>query len=151
MMIDTLKTLFARDLNKLKTEIELYGDEKNLWLIDKNISNSAGNLCLHLIGNLNTYIGVALAQSNYIRERDLEFSSKNVPREQLLQMIDKVTAVVEAGLSTLRPDEMPSDFPMVIWDKPTEMEFTLVHLYGHLNYHLGQINYHRRLLDGEVC
>jgi len=147
MIIDSLKTLFNRDLNKLRVEIEQYRDENNMWLIEKSIANSAGNLCLHLIGNLNTYIGVGLAQTGYIRERDLEFSSKNVPREQLLQMLDKVIMVVEAGLNTLRPDEMPSDFPMVIWDKPTEMEFTLLHLYGHLNYHLGQINYHRRLLD----
>jgi hypothetical protein len=58
MIIETLKTLFQKDLEKLKTEIELYDYEARIWYFEKGIANSAGNLCLHLIGNLNAYIGV---------------------------------------------------------------------------------------------
>ena len=60
MITDTLIMLFERDLQKLKTEIELYKDEDNLWLIKKGIDNSAGNLCLHLIGNLSHFISQRL-------------------------------------------------------------------------------------------
>jgi len=63
MLAETLLALFNRDLNKLKTEISLYRDEKNIWLVDKSIANSAGNLCLHLVGNLNTYIGAVIGQN----------------------------------------------------------------------------------------
>ena len=77
MLIETLKTIFSRDLLKLKTEIELYKKEEKLWCTDKNISNSAGNLCLHLVGNLNTYIGNEIGKTGYVRNRELEFSQKN--------------------------------------------------------------------------
>ncbi|KGL61712.1 DUF1572 family protein [Polaribacter sp. Hel1_85] len=147
MIIDTLKTLFKRDLEKLKTEIELYKNEKNIWLIDKSISNSAGNLCLHIIGNLNAYIGVGLAKTSYIRRRDLEFSLKHIPRTKILSQITDTIQIVENGLDNLTLSQITDDFPIVIWDKPTEMEYTLTHLLTHLNHHLGQINYHRRLLD----
>ena len=89
MLIETLKSLFTRDLLKLRSEIELYRKEDNIWKIDKNISNSAGNLCLHLIGNLNTYIGKEIGKTGYIRNRDLEFSLKNVAQKELLSKIDE--------------------------------------------------------------
>jgi Protein of unknown function (DUF1572) len=147
MIIETLKTLFRRDLEKLRAEIELYRDESVIWKIDKGISNSGGNLCLHLLGNLNAYIGVGLAKTNYVRQRDLEFSLKNIPRQELIQKIQATMLVVEAGLNALEQDQMEKNFPVIIWDKPTGMEYTLVHLLTHLNYHLGQVNYHRRLLE----
>jgi Protein of unknown function (DUF1572) len=146
-MTETLKSIFTRDLGRLKTEIELYTNEQALWHTDKNISNSAGNLCLHLIGNLNTYIGAAFANSGYIRQRDLEFTQKNIARTALLQKIDDTIKVVNAGLSKIDALQLKNDFPVLIWDKPMNTEFTLIHLAAHLNYHLGQINYHRRLID----
>lgn len=147
MIIETLKTLFKRDLTKLKTEIAAYQNESTIWAVEKSIGNSAGNLCLHLVGNLNAYIGVGLAKTNYIRQRDLEFSLKNISTTALLIKIDDTIAVVETGFNNLTDGEMRNDFPVVIWDKPAEMEFTLIHLLTHLNYHLGQVNYHRRMLD----
>ncbi len=147
MIIETLKTLFKRDLEKLHKEIELYSDEPVIWQTASGISNSAGNLCLHLVGNLNAYIGVGLAKTSYVRQRDLEFSLKNIPRQQLVQKIQATMQVVESGLNTLDQQQMEKDFPVIIWDKPTGMEYTLLHLLTHLNYHLGQVNYHRRLLE----
>ena len=148
MIIETLKMLFQKDLEKLKAEIELYNTEARIWHFEKGIANSGGNLCLHLIGNLNTYIGVALAKTNYIRQRDLEFSLKNIPRTELIQKIEETMNVVESGLNNLSTDDLKNDFPLIIWNnKPTETAYTLIYLSNHFNYHLGQINYHRRLLD----
>lgn len=147
MLIETLQTIFARDLKRLQTEIESYRDETIIWKVDKSIANSAGNLCLHLIGNLNAYIGAGLAKTGYVRRRDLEFLLKDIQRAELLQQIEATMQVVEAGLKNVSAAQLLQDFPVQIWDKPTGMEYTLVHLTTHLNYHLGQINYHRRLLD----
>ncbi|WP_374951744.1 DUF1572 family protein [Mucilaginibacter sp.] len=146
-MLTSLKLIFERDLLKLKTEIELYQNESNIWLINKSISNSAGNLCLHLVGNLNAYIGFGLANINYTRERDLEFSLKDVPRTYLIEKINQTIIVVQTGLNNLDERKMETNFPIVIWEQPTRMDYTLIHLATHLAYHLGQINYHRRLLD----
>lgn len=63
MLTNTLVSLFERDLKKLITEIELYENESNIWRIEKKILNSAGNLTLHLIGNLNTYIGKEIGKT----------------------------------------------------------------------------------------
>jgi uncharacterized damage-inducible protein DinB len=146
-MIGTLKALFNRDLDKLKAEIELYKNEDRIWHFENSIANSAGNLCLHLVGNLNTYIGDGLGKSGYVRQRDLEFSLKNIPKQELVQKIDATKIVVKAGLDATSEAQLTDDFPIMIWDKPMGMEYTLMHLLTHLNYHLGQINYHRRLLD----
>jgi uncharacterized damage-inducible protein DinB len=147
MLIDTLKTLFNRDLNKLKSEIESYKNEANLWIIDKSIANSAGNLCLHLIGNLNTYIGATLGGSNYTRNRELEFSLKNVPKQDLINMIEATIIVVNETLGKITEEQLNSEYPTLVFHEKTSTEFFLVHLTTHLAYHLGQINYHRRLLD----
>lgn len=147
MLIETLKTLFKRDLNKLKAEIELYQDEANIWQVERSIANSAGNLCLHLVGNLNTYIGAQFGKTGYIRYRDDEFALKNIPREELIEKVEKTIVVVEASLDMLSEDQLQQEYPQPVFDKGMSTEYFLVHLAMHLSYHLGQVNYHRRLLD----
>lgn len=146
MLIETLKSLFDRDLNKLKLEIESYQNESQIWAVDKNISNSAGNLCLHLVGNLNTYIGAEIGKTGYIRNRELEFSLKDVPRSELIEKIESTLLVVNNALDTLTGTDLEAIYPLVVFEKEMPTGFFLVHLSTHLAYHLGQINYHRRLL-----
>ena len=148
MVVEALKELYNRDLHKLKIEIELYQSDTTLWKIENSIKNSGGNLCLHLIGNLKTYIGNGLAQIGYIRQREFEFSGKFVAREDLQKEIDETIEVVNQGLDTLTDEQLAENFPMIVWEKETGMAFTIIHLHAHLNYHLGQINYHRRMLEG---
>jgi uncharacterized damage-inducible protein DinB len=147
MNIQNIMALFDRDLKKLKLEIESYKNENKIWEIDKGINNSAGNLCLHLIGNLNTYVGLALGKIAYVRNRELEFSAKNVAKAALLAQIEATQKVVQTSLSHLTPNDLEQEFPMLVFDKPTSTEYMLIHLTTHLAYHLGQINYHRRLLE----
>lgn len=147
MQIETLKTLFNRDLHKLKQEIELYQNENNLWKIEKGISNSAGNLCLHLIGNLNNFIGSELGKTNYIRNRPLEFSLKHIPKTELIVKIEETILVLNKTLAIVTPEILQQEYPILVFESKTTTEFFLVHLSPHLAYHLGQINYHRRLLD----
>jgi hypothetical protein len=147
MLTQTLKTLFPRELEKLKKEIELYQDERKLWIIEKGIANSGGNLCLHLIGNLNTYIGKELGDTGYIRNRDLEFAQKDIPREELLKKIDQTILVVEKVLDTITDQQLEEEYPVIVFAEKMSTGYFLIHLIAHLTYHLGQINYHRRLLD----
>lgn len=146
-MIETLKTLFNRDLNKLKLEIESYQNENSIWYIEKEISNSAGNLCLHIIGNLNTYIGAQIGKTNYVRNRELEFSNKNIPKASLTAQIDATIQTINEALHLLSDEDLKKEYPLLVFDAKTSTEFLLIHLTTHLAYHLGQINYHRRLLD----
>jgi uncharacterized damage-inducible protein DinB len=147
MVIKTLQSLFARDLNRLKKEIELYQDESNIWKVEKNIANSAGNLCLHLIGNLNTYIGKEIGKTDYVRNREQEFLLKNVPRIELLDKIDETIQVVNQSLGKLSENMLQDEYPILVFEEKTSTQYLLIHLATHLAYHLGQINYHRRLID----
>lgn len=144
---ETLRALFSRDLNKLKLEIGSYKNEAKIWSIDEQILNSAGNLCLHLIGNLNTYIGATLGNSGYVRHRELEFSLKNIPRAELITKIEETIITVDVAISNLSEDQLEHEFPIVVFEGKDSTGFILTHLTTHLAYHLGQINYHRRLLD----
>jgi uncharacterized damage-inducible protein DinB len=147
MLNQVLKTVFNRDLTKLRSEIAAYKHESNLWKVEKDIANSAGNLCLHLVGNLNTFIGAILGNSGYIRNRDLEFSLRDIPKEELISKIDETIRVVDRVLDTLTPEQLQQEYPKLVLEEKTSTEFFLVHLATHLTYHLGQVNYHRRLLD----
>jgi hypothetical protein len=147
MIINTLKTLFNRDLTKLKSEIELYENENTIWLVEKGITNSAGNLTLHLIGNLNTYIGAEIGKTNYIRNRALEFSQKNIPKKELIKSIEGTIIMIENALHKITEEDLKKKYPVLVFDKKTSTEYLLIHLSTHLAYHLGQINYHRRMMD----
>lgn len=147
MLTTTLRKLFSRDLNKLKLEIESYQDEKKIWYTEKNINNSAGNLCLHLVGNLNSYIGAVLGNSGYVRERDLEFTLKDIPRQQLVRSIEETITTINTTLESLKEESLEGEYPVLVFAEKTSTEYFLLHLAAHLGYHLGQINYHRRLLD----
>lgn len=147
MITESLRSLFNRDLNKLKTEIEAYQSEATIWKTDKNISNSAGNLCLHLVGNLNHFIGAELGKTGYVRIRELEFSLKDIPKAELIEKVTATTAMVDNVLSRLTPEDLEKEYPLVVFEDKMTTGYFLIHLVTHLDYHLGQINYHRRLLD----
>ena len=147
MLTDTLTSLFHRDLDKLKDEINAYTDETDLWTLKEGISNSAGTLCVHLVGNLNHFIGAVLGNTGYVRERDKEFSVRNVPRQEMLQQIDEIKTVIENTLAKLTEADLQAEYGLRVFRDSMTTEFFLLHLSTHLNYHLGQINYHRRLLN----
>ncbi|PNQ72728.1 DinB superfamily protein [Hanstruepera neustonica] len=147
MLSHTLTKLFVRDLTKLQEEIQAYSNEKDLWKVTEGISNSAGNLCLHLVGNLNHFIGAELGNTGYIRQRDLEFSSKDVPRETLLEMVDDTKVMITESLKSLTEAQLQEEYRRNPFEDYMTTEYFLVHLTMHLAYHLGQINYHRRLLQ----
>jgi hypothetical protein len=147
MLIETFKFLFNRDLLKLKQEIESYNDQSKLWYVEKGISNCAGNLCLHLIGNLNHFIGATIGNTGYVRNRELEFSQKNIPADELVNRINDTVIVIENALDKLSDDILREDFPLLYNNEKVSTMHMLTHLLTHLDYHLGQINYYRRLYD----
>jgi len=147
MAIESLKKLFDRDLDRLKNELSGYKKESNLWEIKKDIKNSGGNLSLHILGNLNYYIGAVLGGNGYVRDRDAEFVIKDFPVSVLLNDIDKVKTTIYNTLEGLSEEELVENFPINVFGYDMTKLFFLMHLHSHLTYHLGQINYHRRLID----
>lgn len=147
MIASTLKTLYKRNLESLQKEVESYRNESSLWLIDGQVSNSGGNLCMHLTGNLQKYIGAVLGGTGYVRDRPFEFSGKNIPRATLLEQIQETIRVVDTVMGQLSAEDMEKEYPEEVTDGRVSTGYFLTFLATHFSYHLGQINYHRRLLD----
>jgi len=142
-----ISEILERDLLKLENEVKSFQDEKNLWKLTGDVKNPAGNLTLHLCGALQHFIGAVLGNSGYIRNRDAEFADKNIPREKLIQEIHKTIAAVKNALATYDGNDLDKEYPIMVLGKTSTKGFFLVHLVSHFSYHLGQINYLRRILE----
>ncbi|GAB5409459.1 MAG: hypothetical protein BalsKO_18240 [Balneolaceae bacterium] len=146
MLSQTLSELFKRDITKVKTEIEAYSSEEVIWQKADGITNSGGNLSLHLSGNLQHFFGAVVGGTDYKRDREFEFGGK-VSRQELLDDLDAALKAITETLEGMTDDELKKNYPLELFGGPMKTEWFFIHLNSHLTYHLGQINYHRRLLD----
>lgn len=143
-----LAALMDRDLGRLQTELEAYPDDQSVWRVGGTTKNSPGTLTLHLVGNLEAYVGAVFAGTGYVRDRDGEFSERDVPRAELVKRVARCRRNVAEGLSGITDEAMleayPGELPAAFEGWSTHRFLT--HLSGHFLWHLGQIDYHRRLL-----
>jgi uncharacterized damage-inducible protein DinB len=142
---DILARLIVRDLRALTRELETYPSEESIWAVPPGIANSAGTLTLHLMGNLHHFIGAQLGRSGYRRDRDAEFTTRDTPRAELGAAIEAAIAMIEATLPSLSEEQLGEPFPIEVAGVRVRTDDFLVHLAVHLGYHLGQVDYHRRL------
>ena len=145
--MDSFKQLYINFLNSLRDEISSYKEPDHIWLLKGSISNTPGNLCLHICGNLNHFFGAVIGNTGYIRERDQEFSKKNLSREELLNGIEQTKIMIGKVFDDLTPDDINKIYPINKFGENVTYGFLFSRLVSHLSYHLGQINYHRRITD----
>jgi hypothetical protein len=143
-----LGPLFTRDLQRLRQELASFPNDASLWQSVPGITNPAGNLALHLEGNLRQYIGRELAGIPYTRDRDLEFGTKALTQADLLARVDQLAQWLPNAVEQLPSSQLHLPFPTEPWGYPVITGQFLLHLYGHLQYHLGQIDYIRRAVTG---
>jgi len=140
-----LLELYKRDIEKLINEFKQYPTDEAMWKVSSGITNSAGNLGLHLIGSLNHFIGATLGNTGYVRNRDAEFSEKKKTRSEIIDELNAAVKVVEQTFSNLSDEDLNKPFPFEFAGKQSSRFYLMLFL-GHLNYHLGQVSYHRRIL-----
>jgi hypothetical protein len=147
MLSKVLANFYEKDLRKLIEEVNLFRNEENLWKTLGTVKNSSGNLVLHIIGGLNHFFGAILAHTGYVRNRDLEFSKKGVARKDLVAQLEALIPTVNATLASITPEQMDAEYPIPFDDAKNSNSYVLVRLLVHLDYHLGQVNYLRRILE----
>jgi hypothetical protein len=147
MLNTILANLYERDLRTLTEEVNQFKSEDDLWKTEGTIKNPSGNLVLHITGGLNHFFGATLAHNGYIRDRDLEFSKKGVKRTELLAGLEEVIPMVTQTLNALTQEEMQAEFPIIFDGEKRPTMYVLVRLLAHLDYHLGQVNYLRRMME----
>lgn len=143
---DALRVTLLRDLRALDREIAAYPDDRSVWLTPPGISNSAGTLVIHLAGNLRHFIGATLGESGYVRNRAAEFSTKDLSRDELRAEVQATIADLDRAFERIGAAQLEAPYPLLIAERRVRTADWLVHLSVHLGYHLGQIDYHRRLL-----
>ena len=146
-MHNALSAFYERDIEKLIDELNLFRDENNIWKIGGSVKNSSGNLVLHILGNLNHFIGATLAGTGYVRNRDHEFIQTGVERTELIDRLEQTATLVKETIEALTPDQLEKEFPYEINQVKTSTRNMLLHFLLHLNYHLGQVNYLRRIIE----
>ena len=149
MLPAALHTLLLRELRAVRREIEAYPDDVSVWRQIPGVPNTGGTLALHLAGNLQHFLGAILGRDGYKRDRDAEFSRRNVTRTELVATIDASIASVDRTLQTLTDDALEGTYPEPIANRKVSTSMFLVHLASHLAYHLGQLDYHRRAVTGD--
>jgi hypothetical protein len=147
-MMHGLADLFRRDLTRLAQELRAFPDDATLWATLPGVSNSAGNLTLHLEGNLRHFIGYHLGGVAYTRVREEEFVAAGIPAADLVQRIESLQSFIPDIVAGLTQAQLDSIFTASVWDGQRVTSQFLFHIYGHLNFHLGQIGYLRRILTG---
>jgi uncharacterized damage-inducible protein DinB len=148
MSTANISRLINRELVSLRDELLAYPNEAGLWQLPKGLPNSAGNLALHLVGNLRFFIGTQLGATGFARDRDAEFTRTGVPRAEIVKSIETTADEVTRTLATLDPAQLDQPFPVEIGGNRMQTGMFLQHLASHLAYHLGQIDYHRRVVTG---
>ena len=145
-----LLPLFRRDLRCLIREVALFPDDETLWRTLPGLANSAGNVALHVAGNLQHFLGAVLGSTGYVRQREREFAQREGSRAAVIADLEAAIAAVEAGLAALTPEAEAGIFPAPVGPHRPPTRLFLVHLAAHLAFHLGQAGSLRRALTGEA-
>jgi len=144
-----LTTQIVRELNGFIKEIEAFPSDVSVWHTRRGVTNSAGNLALHVSGNLQDFVGRVLGGTSYVRHREQEFAQREGTRASLVAELRTTIAVIEATLPNVSDEVMAGDYPMPLAGKTLNTTTFLVHLAAHLAFHLGQAGYLRRIITGE--
>ena len=144
----SVQAVLLRELSGLVRELEAYPDDASIWTVPEGIRNSAGTLALHLAGNLQHFVGAELGASGYVRDREREFSARGRTRAELITEIERARDAVATTLAALGPERLAASYPIRFHDRAVSTGDFLLHLATHLAFHLGQIDYHRRLITG---
>lgn len=144
-----LRALFVREIDTFVREIEALPEDR-LWQTAPGLTNSAGNLGLHLAGNLLHFVGACLGQSGYVRHRDREFSARSGTRAEVVAELTRARDVVTRVVPSLSADALAAPFPEAVGGVTFSTRAMLAHLTTHAAMHLGQLGYLRRVLTGNV-
>lgn len=143
---DALGAILLRDLRSLDRQIAAYPDDASLWIVAPGISNSAGTLAQHICGNLRHFVGAVLVDTGYVRNRDAEFSERDRTRADLRADIATAIEELHGALASITGEMLSAPYPLPLAERRVPCADFMIHLVVHLGYHLGQIDYHRRLV-----
>lgn len=149
--VASIGAIIVRELTSLRQEVEAYPSDADLWKVVPGISNPGGTLALHLAGNLQHFVGAILGGSSYVRNREAEFAIRGLSRAEVVRRVDEAISAVQVTFRNLGPADLGSEYPEPVAKMRLNTGDFLTHLASHLAYHLGQVDYHRRIATGNTA
>lgn len=147
--INTIRVLLLREVEALVREVEHLPDDDALWKTLPGVTNSCGNLALHIAGNLQHYVGHVLGGTSFVRDRDREFNQRSGTRADVIAELRMAIGAVDRTLRELSRDRLDQPYPQELGGVRPRTGVFLFHLVSHAGYHLGQAGYLRRILTGD--
>src|SRR5882672_7490919 len=145
-----IATILLRELEGFEREVVLFPDDEILWKTLPGVTNSAGNLAMHVAGNLQYYVGTVLGGTGYRRNRDAEFARRSGTREEVVSDLHQAAKTVRDVLPEMKDDKLADEFPELVMGMKFRTSTFLVHLCAHAGFHLGQAGYLRRIAMGDA-
>ena len=115
--------------------------EAEIWYRPNEETVSAGNLVIHLCGNVRQWLLSGIGKAPDHRKRDDEFTEKGpIPTDKLIADLDIVMQEVEVLLGNLAPEVLIEKHRVQGFDE-TGIGI-LMHVVEHFSYHVGQVTYY---------
>jgi uncharacterized protein DUF1572 len=147
----TIAAIMSRELKTIERELNAYQNDDQVWALPAGLPNSGGTLALHAAGNLRHFIGTVLGGGSFVRDRDAEFSRRGVPRSELIDGLQQAEKTVRETLTSIDPARLSDPYPIPVANRRLNTGEFLTHLATHLAYHAGQLDFHRRVVTGDVA
>jgi uncharacterized damage-inducible protein DinB len=129
---------YARRVHALAEQLS----EEQFWRKPYSYGNSFGHLALHLIGNLNYYIGAQIAQTGYVREREREFTERNPPpKQEVLRQVDEAVELVVKTLAAQTAETWSQPYQAVGAETSKDRFSIFLRCAAHFHHHVGQMIY----------
>ena len=124
-------------------------DDQQIWWRANERSNAIGNLVLHCAGSTRYYIGHVVGGSDFVRDRDGEFSERReIPKAELLSTLDVAVAEADTVLSTFDPEKLLEQTDRT--PKPTTFMQIIALQLVHYADHAGQIAFATKMLKADA-
>jgi len=136
-LVESQRSISAYHMPRLIRCLKMLS-EKDIWWRPNAASNSAGNLALHLSGNVRQWIISGLGNEEDLRDRDREFSERGpIPRRLLIALIRKTVEEACSVLGHLSDDSLERIYD--IQGYRASGMYAVSHVVDHFAYHTGQI------------
>ena len=140
---DALSSSLAHEFRERAADLHQWVDplsDGQFWRNPFSHGNSVGHLVLHLTGNLSYYVGARIADSGYLRNRDLEFTeSRQPPKAEVLRKFDETIALVLTTLERQSDGDWTLPYSAERQPDATNRLAAFLRCAVHLDHHVGQI------------
>lgn len=114
---------------------------EQLWFSDEVVVNSIGTLARHMTGNFNHFFGAGFLKNGYVRNREQEFSERDIPKAQVISDFQAAAGVVQQAAMAINEEDVNKPYRTPCGVDFDSLGYHLIRLTTHFAHHHGQVSY----------